>query len=115
MKDLLLFAKFSSGICSCQKGEKRAKEEVKSPTADSKVHSTETADMLGLKCKDSIKINIRMILFNSLIIKRKKHWLCQSLRVTEIKIIINNNLFFFKIEVDVLPLFTETEKNKLMF
>ena len=57
MKDLLLFVKFESGICSCQKGEKRAKEEVNSPTADSSVHSTETADMFGLKSKDSIKIN----------------------------------------------------------
>lgn len=45
MKVSLLFADVGSGMCSCQNGEKKAKEHVKSKIRDNMVHNTEMADI----------------------------------------------------------------------
>ena len=49
MKVSLLFADVGSGMCSCQNGEKKAKEHVKSKIRDNIVHNTEMADICTKK------------------------------------------------------------------
>lgn len=56
MKVSLLFADVGSGMCSCQNGEKKAKEHVKSKIRDNIVHNTEIADIC--ENKQTIKQNI---------------------------------------------------------
>lgn len=55
MKVSLLFADVGSGMCSCQNGEKKAKEHVKSKIRDNIVHNTEMADI----CKKQTKCYFR--------------------------------------------------------
>lgn len=57
MKVSLLFADVGSGMCSCQNGEKKAKEHMKSKIRDNIVHNTEMADICK-KRKQTKKQNI---------------------------------------------------------
>ena len=59
MKVSLLFADVGSGMCSCQNGEKKAKEHVKSKIRDNIVHNTEMADICTKKTNKQTKYYFR--------------------------------------------------------
>ena len=65
MKVSLLFADVGSGMCSCQNGEKKAKEHVKSKIRDNIVHNTEMADI----CKKKKQTNKQNIILENMLKK----------------------------------------------